>query len=66
MEKEKQSRKAYKKHGEESAAQKMMSFRVDVRILAWLQSKPNKGRYINDLIYKDMKSAWVGTHDDEE
>lgn len=61
--KEKQSRKAYKKHSDEAAQQKMFSFRIDCRLLAWLNSKPNKGRYINDLISKDMKRGWLG--DDE-
>lgn len=62
-EKKKQSRKAYKAHSDEAAAQKMMSFRVDARLLAWLNSKPNKGRYINNLIAADMKRGWIG--DDE-
>lgn len=62
-ENKKQSRKDYKKHSEEAAAQKMMSFRVDARLLAWLNSKANKGRYINNLIAADMKRGWIG--DDE-
>ena len=63
-EKKKQSRKAYKKHDEESAAQKMFTFRLDIRCLKWLQSKPNKGRYINDLIFSDMKKSWVSIDDE--
>ena len=35
-----------------------MTIRIDKRIIAWLQSKPNKGRYINNLIFEDMKKAW--------
>lgn len=58
MSNEKQVRKEYKKHADESAAQKMMSFRVDAKLLPWLKSKPNKGRYINDLIARDMKDSW--------
>lgn len=60
---EKQSRKAYKKHSDEQAAQKMFAFRLDCRLLSWLNSKRNKGRYINNLIARDMRNAWLG--DDE-
>lgn len=63
MEEKKQSRKAYKKHEESQAAQKMVSFRCDTKLLTWLKSKPNMGRYINNLIAGDMKKAWLG--DDE-
>lgn len=62
--KEKQSRKAYKKHSEDAAQQKMFTFRLDCRLLPWLNSKPNKGRYINDLIAADMRKAWVGNDTD--
>ena len=44
-------RKARSKNGERG--QKMMSFRVDVDNLEWLESQPNKGRYINELIAAD-------------
>ncbi len=46
-------RKEYGKKGERT--QKMMSFRVDNEVLDWLESQPNKGRYINNLIADDMK-----------
>lgn len=36
-----------------STSQKMMNFRLDLDLLPWLNSKPNKGRYINDLIRAD-------------
>jgi hypothetical protein len=36
-----------------SQSQKMMNFRLDLDLLDWLDSKPNKGRYINDLIRAD-------------
>ena len=50
-------RKARSKNGERG--QKMMSFRVDVENLEWLESQTNKGRYINDLIESDRsKSKW--------
>jgi hypothetical protein len=63
-EKNKQKRKAYPK-GESfrtGATQKLIAFKLDLKLLKWLKSKPNQGRYINDLIRKDMHSAWV---DDE-
>ena len=43
-------RKEYQ-HGQ--TTQKMMTFRCDNDNLEWLQSKPNKGRYINELISRD-------------
>lgn len=46
-------RKAYAAKGERS--QKMMTFRCDLDNIAWLESQPNKGRYINNLIEKDRK-----------
>lgn len=48
-------RKEYGKKGERT--QKMMSFRVDNEVLEWLESRPNKGRYINNLIKDDMKKG---------
>lgn len=46
-------RKEYGKKGERT--QKMMSFRVDNDLIEWLESQPNKGRYINTLISEDKK-----------
>lgn len=46
-------RKEYGKKGERT--QKMMSFRVDNDLIEWLESQPNKGRYINNLIADDKK-----------
>lgn len=46
-------RKEYGKKGERT--QKMMSFRVDNDLIEWLESQPNKGRYINNLIAEDKK-----------
>lgn len=34
--------------------QKPMSLKVDCDLLDWLGRMPNKSRYINDLIRKDM------------
>lgn len=36
-----------------SQSQKMMNFRLDLDLLPWLNTKPNKGRYLNDLIRAD-------------
>lgn len=33
--------------------QKMMSFKVDLDNIEWLDLQPNKGRYINALIERD-------------
>ena len=48
-------RKTRSKNGERG--QKMMSFRVDVDNLGWLEKQVNKGRYINDLIEADRLKA---------
>lgn len=47
-------RKEYQ-HGQ--TTQKMMTFRCDNENLVWLQSKPNKGRYINELIARDRTAS---------
>lgn len=39
------------KHG--TRTQKMCSFRLDNDLELWLNSQPNKGRYLNDLIRGD-------------
>lgn len=62
MEKEqKQKRKVYAR-GEErgQSQQKMITFRLDAKLLSWLNSKPNKGRYINNLIADDIKRSIKG------
>lgn len=57
-EKQERNRKVYAPAGQR--AQKMMSLRVDLENLEWLQTKPNKGRYINDLITADrLKTLFV-------
>lgn len=45
------TRREYAKRGERN--QKMMSFRVDLDNIQWLESRENKGRYINQLIAED-------------
>lgn len=42
------TRKAYTARGEKS--QRMMTFRLDVENIEYLRTKPNKGRFINELI----------------
>lgn len=42
------TRKAYSAKGERG--QRMMSFRLDIENAEYLASKPNKGRFINDLL----------------
>ena len=36
-------------------AQKMVTFRLDIENLTWLNSQRNKGRYINQLIEADRQ-----------
>ena len=48
-------RKQYAADGTRS--QKMMTFRCDNENIDWLESKPNKGRYINELIARDRAST---------
>ena len=48
-------RKQYAADGTRS--QKMMTFRCDNENIVWLESKPNKGRYINELIARDRANS---------
>lgn len=48
---EKQERKKYAKRG--TREQKILSFRVDLENVEWLDLQPNKGRYLNELIMRD-------------
>lgn len=48
-------RKAYAPDGVK--AQKMVTFRLDLENLAWLNQQRNKGRYINQLIEADRQRA---------
>lgn len=64
---DRQKRKAYAK-GEARgvATQKMVTFKLDLKLAAWLDSKPNKGRYLNNLIERDIKTAIAsGEHHEE-
>lgn len=53
-EEKKSVRKEYAKHGEGNQ-QKMMSFKLDIELLDWLNTFANKGRYINTLIRLDKE-----------
>lgn len=48
-----QERRPYARKGTRS--QTMMTFRLDNENALWLATKPNKGRYINELIAKDRR-----------
>lgn len=48
------TRREYAKDGTRN--QKLMTFRLDNELSEWLTSQPNKGRYINELIRKDMEN----------
>lgn len=37
--------------------QTMTSFRVDADVVDYLKSKPNRGRFLNDLIRTDMSNS---------
>lgn len=50
---EERQKKVYAAAG--SRSQKMMSFRVDLENIEWLERQANKGRYLNELIAQDMK-----------
>lgn len=54
-EEKKQQRKKYAAAGERG--QKMVSFRLDNDLAEWLAGKPNKGRYLNNLIREHWKQC---------
>lgn len=45
--------------------QKMVSIRIDLDNLEWLNQQPNKGRYINDLIDMARVRAQLAEVDSE-
>lgn len=49
-----QPRKRYAKRG--TPSQKMVSLRIDIENIEWLDQQTNKGRYINDLIAADRQT----------
>lgn len=46
--------------------QKMVSFRADNEIAEYLESKQNKGRYLNELVRTDMMREQHATREAEE
>lgn len=48
-----QPRKRYAERG--TVGQKMVSMRIDIDNIEWLDRQRNKGRYINELIAADRK-----------
>lgn len=55
QEPKKQERRVYAEKGTRS--QKMMTFRIDLENIEFLEKQSNKGRYINDLIAKARAQA---------
>ena len=54
MEKNEKSQERKKGRVNGSRTQKVYSFRLDGDLIEWLYRKPNKGRYLNNLIRDDM------------
>lgn len=50
MKEEETKERLRKLRSKDGTAQKMVTFRCDNENLAWLESQPNKGRAINNLI----------------
>lgn len=46
--------------------QKMVSFRADNEIAEYLESKQNKGRYLNELVRTDMMREQHATREAEQ
>lgn len=46
--------------------QKMVSFRADNEIAEYLESKQNKGRYLNELVRTDMMREQQATREAEQ
>lgn len=46
--------------------QKMVSFRADNEIVEYLESKQNKGRYLNELVRTDMMRELHTTREAEQ
>lgn len=51
----KEKKEPLRKEGKQRGVttQKMMSFRVDNELVEWLDSQPNKGRLINQLLFNE-------------
>lgn len=61
MKTEKEIKKVERKKGRVNGqvTQIMTSFRVDADVVDYLKSKPNRGRYLNELIRTDMLNCKV-------
>lgn len=57
MEKNEKSQERKKGRVNGSRTQKVFSFRLDEDLIAWLDTRKNKGRYLNDLIRDDMEKC---------
>lgn len=66
MKTEKEIKKAERKKGRVNGqvTQIMTSFRVDADVVDYLKSKPNRGRFLNELIRTDMLNSKVFDDDD--
>ena len=53
LDEETRVRKEYSPRGQRG--QKMLNFRCDLENYEYLQAKPNKGRYLNEIIKKDRE-----------
>lgn len=62
MYKKKGDRKDYSKEGR---GQKMMSFRLDLDLIMWLNQFQNKGRKINELIRRARNADRAFWEDDD-
>lgn len=54
MEKNEKSQERKKGRVNGSRTQKVFSFRLDEDLIAWLDTRKNKGRYLNELIRDDF------------
>lgn len=66
MKTEKEIKKVERKKGRVNGqvTQIMTSFRVDADVVDYLKSKPNRGRFLNELIRTDMLNSKVFDDDD--
>ena len=55
MEKNEKSQERKKGRVNGSRTQKVYSFRLDEDLIGWLDTRKNKGRYLNELIRDDFR-----------
>ena len=46
-----------RKKSQNGSSQKACLFKIDNELLGWLDKQKNKGRYINELIRRDMQAS---------